>query len=148
MSTRHRSASEKERHHSKKHEQEEFFATRKENISLSPVDFFSFGHIIMGMIIYLLVIWLFSSIPFVQFGAIICAVIIGIIWEIIENTVFFAHGYKAFENHRDSVINSFMDVIFDLAGALIAFFIPILWIDIVILVACVIVMLILGSMVK
>jgi len=87
-------------------------------------DFFSLGHICMGIGIFLF--WsLFYTIPkskgrtplFSLLFVFILTIICGIIWEIIENTLFFELGLK-FEGLSDSGINIMTDILLVAVGGL------------------------------
>ena len=102
----------------------EFFATEITEVGISWFDFYSIGHICLGIGLFLF--WsLFYTIPkkkgripifslmFVFILTIVCA----IIWEIIENTVFLDLGWK-FENRMDSWQNAITDVLLCAVGGL------------------------------
>lgn len=102
----------------------EFIATEINEVGISWFDFYSIGHICLGIGLFLF--WsLFYTIPkkkgrtpifsllFVFMLTIICA----IIWEIIEHTVFIDLGWK-FENRPDSWQNMSTDVLLGAVGGL------------------------------
>lgn len=103
---------------------DEFIATEIGEVGVSWFDFYSIGHICLGIGLFLF--WsLFYTIPkkkgripifslmFVFILTIVCA----IIWEIIENTVFLDLGWK-FENRMDSWQNAITDVLLCAVGGL------------------------------
>ena len=97
------------------------FAKNKGDISKAAIDFFSFGHIIAGYFIFLILDALFLVI-FGEFVVLLCFFTIflcGVIWEIIENTIFFKKNIK-FGYRRDSLLNSSMDIIMLTIGGAIA----------------------------
>ncbi len=94
-------------------------ATTIPEVGISAFDFYSFGHICMGIGIFLffslfyvvpmlhgtsdkpwLKLWMVWAITFA----------IGIAWEFFENIVLYDMGLK-FEGRRDSIINSISDII-------------------------------------
>ncbi|MFX1365061.1 MAG: hypothetical protein ACFFCE_02550 [Promethearchaeota archaeon] len=102
----------------------EFFATHIDEVGISWFDFYSIGHICLGIGLFLF--WsLFYTIPkkkgrtpifsllFVFILTIVCA----ILWEIIEHTILLALGWK-FENRPDSWENMTTDVILCAIGGL------------------------------
>jgi hypothetical protein len=101
-------------------------AETKDETGRAPWDYFSWGHIAMGIMSFLLLV-LINIIPtyvdqalvyiIPYFVMLILTIIVGIVWEIIENTIFVETGLK-FENRRDSFVNAFWDVIFVAIGAL------------------------------
>lgn len=101
-------------------------ATSKDQTGRAPWDYFSWGHVAMGIMSFLLLV-LINIIPtyvdeelvyiIPYWFMLVLTVCVGIGWEIIENTIFVETGLK-FENRRDSFINAFWDVIFVIIGAL------------------------------
>lgn len=96
------------------------FGKRKEDISKSPLDFYSFGHLIFGHIAYIIIflIGLFSEIPLIR-DAMIRRVLgftifVGLIWEIVENNTFVKYKLK---KHVDSLNNSLCDILCVFIGA-------------------------------
>ncbi|MFW9989505.1 MAG: hypothetical protein ACFFC3_12695 [Candidatus Odinarchaeota archaeon] len=102
----------------------ELFATKIDEVGISWFDFYSIGHICLGIGLFLF--WsLFYTIPkkkgrvpifsllFVFILTIICA----IIWEFIEHIIFLDLGWK-FENRADSWQNMTTDVILCAIGGL------------------------------
>ena len=97
------------------------FATSKDDISKAAIDFFSFGHLLGGYFIFIILDALFFVI-FGEFVILLCIFTIflcGTFWEIIENTIFFKKNIK-FGYRRDSLLNSSMDVVLLTSGGLIA----------------------------
>ena len=101
-------------------------ASTSEEVGISAFDFYSFGHICMGIGIFL-VISLFYTIPmsndstsrviFPLWLIWIFTIVCGIIWEYVENTYFITWGIK-FEGRHDSVINMVFDVVLVAIGGL------------------------------
>lgn len=102
----------------------EFIATEITEVGISWFDFYSIGHICLGIGLFLF--WsLFYTIPkkkgriaifsllFVFILTIVCA----IVWEIIEHTIFLDFGWK-FENRPDSWQNMTTDVLLCAVGGL------------------------------
>jgi len=81
-------------------------AKNKDDISKAAIDFFSFGHLLSGYFIFIIVEALF---------------LYGVIWEIVENTCLFKRNIK-FGYRRDSFLNSSMDVVMLTIGGLFASF--------------------------
>ncbi|MFX1479144.1 MAG: hypothetical protein ACFFCI_13510 [Promethearchaeota archaeon] len=105
---------------------DEIVAESKEKVGRVAIDFFSWGHIDMGIAVFLL--WslinllpsafektLMYIVPF--WFSIVLTVGVAIIWEILENTVLYDKGFK-FEGRRDSPKNAFWDVLFVILGGL------------------------------
>ncbi len=102
-------------------------ATSREETGRKPLDYFSWGHLGMGVGVFLL--WsLINLIPsminqaivnIVPFWfSIVLTIITAIGWEIIENTLFVSIGLK-FEHRRDSLANAIADILFVIVGGLI-----------------------------
>ena len=101
-------------------------ATSKDQTGRAPWDYFSWGHVAMGIMSFLLLV-LINIIPtyvdeelvyiIPYWFMLVLTVCVGIGWEIIENTIFVETGLK-FENRRDSFANATWDVIFVIMGAL------------------------------
>jgi hypothetical protein len=98
-----------------------------DEVGVSLFDFFTIGHICMGIGIFL-VFSLFYTIPMSKkegtsqiilplWAVWVITLALGIIWEIIENTLFFEIGIK-FENRLDSIANIITDIIFVGLGGL------------------------------
>ncbi len=98
------------------------FATNINEVSLSFFDFYSFGHIAMGIGMFLffsVVIYYFFKKIKLKNGlraSLILSIIGGIVWEIIENIFFIKWGIK-FEGRGDSLFNLLTDLIFVGGGA-------------------------------
>lgn len=97
-------------------------ATNINEIGVSFFDFYSFGHITMGIALFLF----FSTLIYyflkkVNLKTSLCyslilSIIGGIVWEIIENILFFKWGIK-FEGRKDSIFNLATDLSFVGIGA-------------------------------
>jgi len=104
----------------------DWITTGGSEVGISALDFYSIGHICMGIGIFLF-FSLFYTIPMKSKGdsrvllplwAIwIITVACGIAWEYIENTLFIELGIK-FEGRQDSMINIITDIIFVGVGGL------------------------------
>jgi hypothetical protein len=104
----------------------EWFATSAENVGIAAFDFYSLGHIAMGVGIFLF-FSLFYTIPMRGKGnsrvllplwaVWIITVACGILWEWVENSLFIDLGIK-FEGRHDSLINIITDIIFVGIGGL------------------------------
>ena len=99
------------------------YAKNKEEISKAAIDFFSFGHLLVGYFAFIVIKALFleffnvSSLIFSLFSIIFG----GMVWEVIENTYLVKKNIK-FGNRKDSTINSLMDVFMLFLGGLLAGF--------------------------
>ncbi|MBN1800016.1 MAG: hypothetical protein JW891_00825 [Candidatus Lokiarchaeota archaeon] len=99
-------------------------ALTNDRVGLCAFDFYSFGHICLGIAVFLF-LSLFYTIPKYKgdtpYVALVLVFIVTlallILWEIIENTLFFELGWK-FENRRDSSLNIFTDILFGTLGAI------------------------------
>ncbi len=101
-------------------------ATSKDEVSRAPWDYFSWGHIDMGIGSFLL-LSLINIIPTIMnqtktdiinwWMMIVVVIIIMVAWEIFENTVLYKFGAK-FENRRDSLVNATWDIIFGIIGGM------------------------------
>lgn len=103
-------------------------ARDKDAVALSPVDFFSVGHVIMGQVSYLvfdlIVVLVIGTNALVVKGWCLFATIVeGVLWEPFENIILWRLGWK-FENRRDSLVNSLFDVGFVALGGILAAGIP------------------------
>ena len=102
-------------------------ARRAEHVGISPIDFFSFGHLFMGYITFLGFYGTFSlflGIP-LNFFYLLGNIFVGILWESVENFILYELKFK-FAHRRDSIINSLMDIIFFLFGGIFAMLIILL----------------------
>ncbi|TFG08973.1 MAG: hypothetical protein EU539_00855 [Promethearchaeota archaeon] len=101
-------------------------ATEVSEVGTSWFDFYSIGHICLGIAIFLF-FSLFYTIPkargstpiFSLLFVFIITLILLIAWEVLENTLLFMLDLK-FENRLDSFQNIFTDIIMGLLGGLIA----------------------------
>ena len=98
-----------------------FFAKNKEAVSKAAIDFYSFGHILIGYFgfIYVNVILLIFFKSYQHFLTISVLFFCALFWEIIENSIFVKKNIK-FGYRRDSLINSIMDIIFFVFGGILA----------------------------
>lgn len=96
----------------------EFIATSVDEVGISALDFFSIGHICMGIGIFLF-LSLFYTIPMSKDDGSqvilplwlvwILTMVLGIAWEFLENILFIELGIK-FEGRQDSIINIITDI--------------------------------------
>jgi len=96
-------------------------AKNKGDLSKAAIDFFSFGHLLAGYFIFLILDALFFVL-FDEFVILLCFITIffcGVFWELIENTYFFKKDIK-FGYRRDSLLNSSMDIVMLTVGGVIA----------------------------
>ena len=103
----------------------EFIATKSSEVGLSWFDFYSIGHICMGIGIFLF-FSLFYTIPMAKEDDLsqvklhiwtvwVITIICGIAWEYIENVYFIEWGLK-FEGRKDSMENMVTDVLLVAVG--------------------------------
>ena len=98
----------------------------KEEVGRAPWDYFSWGHLAMGIMTFIL-LSLINTIPSLVTNnleyiipwwfMIVLSIIVFIVWELLENTLFVEWGFK-FEGRRDSLVNAIWDIIFGTIGAL------------------------------
>ncbi|MEJ2248791.1 MAG: hypothetical protein P8Y70_05230 [Candidatus Lokiarchaeota archaeon] len=104
-----------------------FIAENVSEVGVSFFDFYSIGHICMGIGVFLF-FSLFYTVPmskqegYKQVGmplwvVWIITVIIGIAWEFLENIIFYEWGIK-FEGRRDSLLNVISDIMLVGVGGL------------------------------
>ena len=98
------------------------FGKEKEDISLTPLDFYSFGHLIFGhmafIIIYLMGFYNLIHIIGISMmdRALAMATAVGIFWELLENNLFVKTHLK---KRKDSLNNSVCDILCVFIGAAI-----------------------------
>ncbi len=100
--------------------------TDKDEVGRSPIDYFSWGHVDMGIATFLL-LSLINTIPSLiektliyiipYFLMLILVLVVAIVWEILENTLLLEWGFK-FEGRKDSFVNALWDIIFVIIGGL------------------------------
>ena len=99
-----------------------FVGLLEDYVGRSPLDYYSWGHIAFGIgafSLFSLIITLWelfigpALIPW--FFILLLVLIVGVIWEIIENTILWRLGLK-YENRKDTFINAFFDIVFVLVG--------------------------------
>ena len=101
-------------------------ATSKSQTGKSPIDYFSWGHVNLGIGSFIL-LSLINALPsyfedeliiFIPYWIMLVLVlVVAIVWEIVENTLFVSIGIK-FEGRRDSFKNALWDIIFGIIGGL------------------------------
>ena len=92
-------------------------AQNKREMGVKPIDVYTIGHILMGLITYVVLNILGVS----NWCSLVGAIFWGIIWEYFENFILARIGLK-FEKRKDSLENSLTDVVFTIIGGYIAFF--------------------------
>lgn len=92
-----------------------------DTIGVTWFDYFSFGHIIMGIAAFIITYFIASLtstiIPYSLLGFVI-AFLFGWFWEVLENNFLWEIG-KKFENKKDSLNNSLSDQMFVMIGAIL-----------------------------
>lgn len=102
-------------------------------------DWYSFSHVVYGIVLYFF-LWLArKKFPRVTIAtAFIIVVMISAGWEVFENTQFAVRHFQAntisYEYRGDSVVNSLMDTVTLAAGFWAAFFLPV-WLIVIIAIA-------------
>lgn len=96
-------------------------AKNKEGISKAAIDFFSFGHLLSGYFVFIILEAFFLVIlgELTTLLSFLALFLYGVIWEIVENTYLFKRNIK-FGYRRDSFLNSSMDVVMLTMGGLLA----------------------------
>ena len=101
-----------------------FIGLLEDYVGRSPWDYYSWGHIAFGIgafSIFSLIITLWelfvgpATMPW--YFVLLFVLIVGIFWEIFENTVLWRLGVK-YENRKDTFINAFFDIVFVVIGGL------------------------------
>ena len=91
------------------------------------LDWYAFSHVIHGFLFYGLISWFAPSMP--RTARIVVAIIPEVVWELIENSPWIIEYYRtqtaAAQYPGDSVVNSVMDVVAMIAGAVYARYFPI-----------------------
>jgi len=106
-----------------------FWAVDPSEVGRSLLDYFSFGHICMGIVVFALLSIISTIRNFFDpnnfkvknshwLAFFIGTLIFAIFWEIIENTLLYQWGMK-YANRQDSVVNAIFDIILGGLGALI-----------------------------
>lgn len=101
-----------------------FFATDSDCVGISALDFFSFAHILWGIIFFVGFSILYvipkmknkAPILSLRMCWILTVIFMGVVWELFENTVWYWLGFK-FEGRRDSLLNIITDIIIVAIGA-------------------------------
>lgn len=101
-----------------------FIGLLEDYVGRSPWDFYSWGHIALGIgsfSIFSLIItlWEFFVAPSTMpwYYILIFVLVVALGWELIENTILWRLGLK-YENRKDSLINAFFDIVFVILGGL------------------------------
>ncbi|MHA2129898.1 MAG: hypothetical protein ACW99L_08000 [Promethearchaeota archaeon] len=106
-----------------------FWATLPSEVGRSVFDFFSFGHLAMGIVVFSLLSListirnLFDSKNFKVKKShwiwfVVGTIAFAVFWEIVENTLVYDWGLKHM-NQRDSIINAIADIILGGLSALL-----------------------------
>lgn len=91
------------------------FAKTLLQVGTTGIDYYTFGHILMGLIGFPILVQFFlpiHSFSFIQLAA--------VIWELFENIILFKFGLK-YEGRRDSGLNAILDITFMDIGGIISF---------------------------
>ncbi|MHA1343972.1 MAG: MFS transporter [Promethearchaeota archaeon] len=98
-----------------------------DEVGRAAIDYFSWGHIGMGIVAFLL-LSLINTVPsyvthmliyiIPYYIMILLVIIIAIVWELLENTLLLEWGFK-FEGRQDSLENATWDIIFVVIGGLV-----------------------------
>ncbi|MFX0019873.1 MAG: hypothetical protein ACFFBT_14600 [Promethearchaeota archaeon] len=102
----------------------DLFASDPSQVGLAWFDFYSIGHLCFGIGVFLF-FSLFYTVPknkghtpiFSLLFVFICTMIIIILWEVLENTLFIEIGWK-FEGRADSWQNITTDILMGAVGSL------------------------------
>jgi hypothetical protein len=101
-----------------------FVGLLEDYVGRSPWDFYSWGHIALGIASFALFslaidLWelFIGPVTIPWYFSLIFVVIVAVGWEIIENTILWRLGVK-YGNRKDTFINAFFDILFVLIGAL------------------------------
>ncbi len=100
--------------------------TTTDDVGVSAIDYYSWGHVAMGIMVFIL-LSLINNVPSMVtntliyiipwWSMILLAIVVAIVWEILENTLLVSIGVK-FEGRRDSLANALWDVLFAIIGAI------------------------------
>lgn len=113
-----------------------FVGLLEDYVGRSPLDYYSWGHIAFGIgafSIFSLIITLWelyvgpATLPW--YFILIFVIIVGIVWEIFENTILWKLGVK-YENRKDTFINAFFDIVFVIVGGIVTWFLKWIIMDI------------------
>ena len=100
---------------------------KKDDVGRAPIDYFTWGHLAMGIATFLLISlvntipsWVEQELLYIipYWSMLALSFVVAIVWEIIENTVLHEMGFK-FEGRKDSMANAVADIIFVCIGALV-----------------------------
>jgi len=105
------------------------WATVPSEVNLSMFDFFSFGHICMGIVVFALLSLISTLRNLIDpknfkvkmshwLAFLIGTIVFGIFWEFIENTILYEWGLK-YQNRQDSIVNAISDIILVGLGGLL-----------------------------
>jgi len=93
-----------------------YIATSMKDQGIKALDYSSFGHIVAGIIIYLITIWITKNI-FISWLAVVYS---SILWEFLENTIMIPIKPS---KKPDSVLNSLCDTGLMIGGGIIGYFV-------------------------
>jgi len=102
-----------------------FIGTVEHYVGRSALDYYSWGHLDMGIAAFLL-ISLFITVTEALIGpsildwwfVMVLVIIFGFIWELIENTILHRWGWRP-SNRRDSIVNAVWDIFLVCVGGLL-----------------------------
>ncbi|MBY8989971.1 MAG: hypothetical protein KGD58_04375 [Candidatus Lokiarchaeota archaeon] len=101
-----------------------FVGLLEDYVGRSPWDYYSWGHIAFGIGAFsifslMITLWELFIGPsgLAWYFILIFVIIVGVGWEIIENTILWKLGVK-YENRKDSFINALFDILFVILGGL------------------------------
>jgi len=96
------------------------------NVGEKAIDLFSFGHLVLGFLLFLFSYLLLEKIGFpwdiAKFISLDFVIFFSLIWEFFENTTKIGMAIRPIK-HKDTLRNSLSDIIFGIIGSLFAFFI-------------------------
>jgi hypothetical protein len=94
--------------------------TTRKDVNESPIDFYSIGHVVFGYTVFFLSFWVSTLLVIEKrLYSLIVTILIGILWEILENTYLAKTKYK-FDERKDSVENSLFDILFVFGGGVLS----------------------------
>lgn len=95
-------------------------AQNKQEISNKPIDVYTVGHILMGVICYVIIFSFFGMVGVSNWISLVGTILFGVVWEYIENFIISKTILKH-QKRKDSLENSLTDVVFTAIGGFIGF---------------------------